>query len=183
METVELGRYYQLGPKTFWFFVVKRFFPPLLFIVIAPVFLLLKGNDLFINFSQVFNILAIVLFIAGILFLIASVFIALLEYKTSRVMMDDSTFHIVRGVLSKEEVSIPYRRVQSVEIRQPILFRVFGLGRVVISTTTDFDQPNSGNKGDDNDEVIRTIDYSLARMLESKLTNRAEVERIEIHNK
>ncbi|MDP1689477.1 MAG: PH domain-containing protein [bacterium] len=183
METVEFGRYYQLGPKTYWFLIIKRLFASLMLLVLAPVFYGIKGNEFLLNYSQFFDIIAIFLLIASFLLFIASIIIALLEYKTSRVMMDDSTFHIVRGILSKEEVSIPYRRVQSVEIRQPLIFRIFGLGRVVISTTTDFDQSNSGNKGDDNDEVINTMDYSIARMLENKLTNRAEVERIEIHDK
>ena len=103
-----------------------------------------------------------------------------MEYSTSRVMMNNSSVHIVRGILSKKEVSIPYRRIQSVEIKQSFLYRILGVGRVVISTTTDLEQPTSENDSEMNDEVIRAMDYPLARLVEKTLTDRAEVERMEV---
>ncbi|MBI1838802.1 MAG: PH domain-containing protein, partial [Candidatus Colwellbacteria bacterium] len=82
----------------------------------------------------------------------------------------------------KEEVAIPYRRIHSVGIKQSLLHRLLGVGRVVISTTTDIDEP-SETENEANDEVVPLMDYSFASAIANKLTGRAEVERMQLHNK
>ncbi len=180
MDTLEPGRYYQLGSKTFWLILLERTLPAFVLMILSFGILLFPEGEIFAGYLQIAGSFAIYVFLLAILILLASIAIAFLEYKTSRVMMDNHTFHIVRGILSKHEISIPYRRVQSVEIKQSFLFRILGLARIVISTTTDFDQVTHVVNDEFNDEVIRTLDYTLASLIEKTLTSRAEVERIEI---
>ncbi len=116
--------------------------------------------------------MAISVFILGII-------TALLEYYTNTFMIDGFSFHVVRGILSKEETSIPYRRIQAVEIKQGPIYRILGVGHVVISTTTDLESPSSQRQEND-DQIIDVIDYSLASLIEKTLTDRAEIERMQI---
>lgn len=180
MEIVQPGRYYQLGIKTFWLLVIERASSAFLLFVLSFALTRAKEIEVFYEYSKIFGAVAISFIIAGIAALVISVIISELEYVTSRVMMDDSSFHIVRGILSKKEISIPYRRIQSVEIKQSLLYRILGVGHVVVETTTDMDQTANDAGDNSEDEVIRAMDYPLARLVGKTLTDRAEVERMEI---
>jgi membrane protein YdbS with pleckstrin-like domain len=182
MEEIKEQFYYPLGKRTFWIFILRRVgFVPLFFIIALAIILIknfFAGSDIMAMFDSIINWVSIALFLIGGLMIVFGIIMALLENKTSRVMFDDSSFHIVKGALSKVETVIPYRRIQSVEIKQPVFYRILKLGHVVISTTTDLEQPNQAD--DENDEeVIPTVDYQLARMIEETLTHRAEIERVE----
>lgn len=172
-----------MGQRSFWLSITKRVGPSLLLVVLAVVLIIARKGEAFTGYFQVFDAVIILLLAGGIFFLIIAVIVSLLEYNTSSVMMDDSSFHIVRGVLSKQEVSLPYRRIQSVEIKQSIIYRIFGIAHVVISTTTDLEQPTSQKDDESSDEVIQAMDYELARLIEKTLTDRAEIERMEVKNK
>lgn len=180
MDTLEPGRYYQLGNKTYWLILFEKTLPVVVLFILGFAIPFFPENKLFNIFPNIINSISIYIFLLAIVMLVVSIAIAFIEYETSRVMMDNATVHIVRGILSKHEISIPYRRIQSVEIKQSLLFRLLGVGRVVISTTTDIDQDSSSFDNNYNDEVIRTMDYPLACLVEKTLTNRAEIERIEI---
>ncbi|MFH1196607.1 MAG: PH domain-containing protein [bacterium] len=99
----------------------------------------------------------------------------------SKIMLDESSLKIIKGVLNKEELRLPYRRIQSVEIKQRLLHRLLGVSRLVISTTNDADNPNNTEaQNESDDEVIPIIDYDLAQAIADTLTNRVEVERMQI---
>lgn len=182
MEDIQQQAYIPLGRKTFWIFVVQRIGPALLFFIIALTVIVLKGffasNNIVAKFGSIINWSAIIFFLLGILILAVGIIIGLLQYNVSKVMFDNASFHIVRGIISKVETVIPYRRIQSVEIKQSLVYRIAGVGHVVIATTTDLEQPNQMESEAD-EEVIPTIDYPLAKIVEKTLTDRAEIERVE----
>lgn len=140
--------------------------------------LLLGGGNISPTFAAASNWVIILIFLVAVLILALGVLLALLQYRTSRIMFDEDSFHIVKGAVGKDEVDIPYRRIQSVEIKQPLIYRMVGVGHIDIATTTDLERPNQ-MQGEINEEVIPVIDYPLAEMVEKTLTDRAEVERFE----
>jgi uncharacterized membrane protein YdbT with pleckstrin-like domain len=186
MENIQQQFYYPLGRKTFWIFIMQGTGPAFLFFIPAIIIIalreLLTSNNLVIELGLIMNLAVAISFILGILIFVFGIIIGLLQYNVSKVMLDNASFHIVRGALSKEEVMIPYRRIQSVEIKQSLFYRIMGVGHVVISTTTDLEGPGQVESESD-EEVIPTIDYSLAKIVEKTLTDRAEIERVEnIHS-
>jgi uncharacterized membrane protein YdbT with pleckstrin-like domain len=196
MEDIQQQLYYHLGRKTFWILVVQRIGLALLFFIISLIVIGLKGllvgnnfviglqeffvsNNIIVDFGSIISWVFIAFILLGILTLAIGIIIGFLQYNTSRVMFDNTSFHIVRGILNKEEFAIPYRRIQSVEIKQSLIYRIVGVGHLVISTTTDLEEPNQ-TENETDEEVIPTIDYPLAKMVEKTLTDRAEIERVEI---
>jgi uncharacterized membrane protein YdbT with pleckstrin-like domain len=178
MENASQQVYVSLGRRTFWIFVIQRAgLAPLFFILAAVVPVLMSYGNI-AQFEYISNWLALGFSIFGILILVIGIIIGLLQYSVSKVMLDDSSFHIVRGILSKEETVIPYRRIQGVEIKQSLFYRIVGVGHISIATTTDLEQPNQ-TENEANEEVISTIDYSLAKIIEKTLIDRAEIERVE----
>lgn len=181
MTNLQDGYYYSLGRKTFIFFVLQNsagaiglfFLAVLLWIVSASVGSRIGsvGDFVAIGGTFIFALAVIVEIVAGIS--------ARLKYNTSRVMLDNSALHVIKGILSKSEVAIPYRRLQSVAIKQSVLYRIVGVGHVVITTTTDLEQPGEiPNEADD--EVVPLMDYDLALAVADQLTKRAEVERMQV---
>ena len=49
-------------------------------------------------------------------------------------MLDTDALKIKRGILSKEEIAIPYRQIQDVDIEQSISDRMWGVARLAILT-------------------------------------------------
>ena len=82
--------------------------------------------------------------------------------------------------MSKKEIAIPFRRIQTVEIHQSPVQRLIGVGCIEIATTTDLDF-SSGVKGEANEEIIPLMDYDLARAVANQLTTRAHIETMRIH--
>ncbi len=69
---------------------------------------------------------------------------------------------IKRGILNKEEVAIPYRQIQDVDIRRDISFQMLGLSRIVILTAGHEDNEKPGD--DDTEGILPALDKDLAGM-------------------
>lgn len=183
MMDLQDGNYYSLGNKTFIFFVLQNSAGAIaLFILSIIIFAVgqLIGSKIgdqavvsWINIgvTAIFSLAIVVEVFAGIA--------ARLKYTTCKVMLDNAALHVTKGILSKNEVAIPYRRLQSIAIKQSLLYRVVGIGHVVITTTTDLEQPGEvENEADD--EVVPLMDYDLAVAVADQLTKRAEIERMQV---
>lgn len=132
----------QLDPKFIWLYFVSSslgliglflflsffFFP---FLIIPSFFVL--GNEVeatsFIigsGFAFIFFILAIVLILNFIW--------AKLTYKYYRYELREDGFRKEHGVIWKKYVTIPYERIQNVDIYRGLLARIFGLSDLNIQT-------------------------------------------------
>ncbi|MFA6494866.1 MAG: PH domain-containing protein [Candidatus Paceibacterota bacterium] len=183
MITIQDGQYYSLGQKTFAFFVLQNSTGMvgvlLLGLVLGVIRTFVVASALMSGIAGFINAMMGGVFIVAIILEIAGVITARLKYNTSRVMLDDTALHIVKGIVSKSEVAIPYRRLQSIAIKQSLLYRIVGVGHVVITTTTDLEQPGEISSEAD-DEVVPLMDYDLATAVAGQLTKRAEVERMQV---
>jgi len=183
MKDIQQKTSYRLGSRTLFFFIIQRAIAGIIILVMALIMAELKGillgSDVIASFALIINWVILFLLSIGLLTLVLSVIIARLQYGISTIMIDDASLHIIQGILSKEELAIPYRRIQSVEIKQSFLYRLLGVAHMAIATTTSLEQP-SQIKSESNEEVIPTIDYQLALAIEKILTGQAEVERMEV---
>jgi len=181
---IQNGTYYNLGPRTFWLLVAGRSTAAVGFVLAA---ILIGGlRDIVGANTQLSPMIAMILYramIGGIILVpvteLFGIIAARLEYNVSKVMLDDSSLHIIHGILSKEETAIPYRRIQSTEIKQSLLQRMFGVAHVAIASTTDLEQPNV-TENETDEEVIPVMDYALAQAVANILMNRAETERMQV---
>ncbi len=181
MIPIQDGEYYNLGQKTFVFFVLQNSTGAIGVFLLAVVVGIINGvlGGSMPGIANVITMIAGFLFIVAVVIEISGIITARLKYSTSRVMLDNAALHVTRGILSKSEVAIPYRRLQSIAIKQSLLYRIVGVGHVVITTTTDLEQPGEiPNEADD--EVVPLMDYDLAMAVADQLTKRAEVERMQV---
>lgn len=122
-----------LDPKTVWLF----FFNYLWIIYI----LLLSLFGYFIPvLVELFNlkILTGVLLLGGVFYLVPSMLLsylfAHLSYKNWKYELADKALKIEKGIIFKKYISIPYTRIQNVDIYRGLLARLLGLSDIQIQT-------------------------------------------------
>ncbi len=174
------GVYQKLGIKTFWvFFVVRRSIVFLVLLFLTVLFVVARYYVDFYGVAQFIDIINLAVTVGFLLTLISFFlvfFIAYLEYVRFKILISPNAFKITKGVLTKEEISLPYRRIQSVDIKQPILYQIFGVSRLTIETVVDDDEI-SDSKNDDSDEVLPAVDSDLALEIQHELTTRANIQK------
>jgi putative membrane protein len=104
-----------------------------------------------------------------------SLFVAWLIYSRYKFCLSEDSLKIKRGVLNKEEVSIPYRQIQDVDIKRDISFQMMGLSRIVILTAGHEDEKPGE---DDSEGILPALDKDLAEWLQTELLKRANVQKV-----
>ena len=113
--------YHTMGKKTFWIFLLQRVHAAFIFLLLAIALFVLGGQS-FLATTSVGNLMGyttmaawIVLALFVIVFAI-TILIAWLIYKNYKYCLGDDSLKIKRGILNKEEVAIPYRQIQDVDL-------------------------------------------------------------------
>ncbi len=127
----------QLDPKAVWLFfigsVLRWFFP----IIILIIWGLLALNDINKNFNGEvtisFGFLNWLWVIVPILLILSFIW-AKLTYHFYRYELTDIGFYKERGVIRKKYVTIPYDRIQNIDIYRGIWDRILGLSDLNIQT-------------------------------------------------
>lgn len=113
---------------------------------------------------------------AFFLFLAFTAFVGWLAYINYRFCIDTDALKIKRGILNKEEVSIPYRQVQDVTIERDLLYQIIGVSRLVILTAGREDV--KGEEGE-SEGILPALDKDLAEKIRDDLLRRANIEKVQ----
>jgi len=126
----------QLDPKVVWLFFfsfVLRSFLPIMFLSIWGSSFLDGFDDLDNRSEFLFGFLNWLWVIVPV-FLILCFVSAKLTYHFYRYELTDAGFRKEFGIISKKYVTIPYDRIQNVDINRGILARILGLSDLNIQT-------------------------------------------------
>ena len=121
--------------------------------------------------SLVSFIAVIVLVVAVILFIIGYT-IARLQYRNYTFTLEEYDLKLKRGIFDIEEVSIPYRQIQSVDITKPFVYDLFGVCRLVLMTAGH----EEADAKDESDTVFDPIDKDIAVEIRELLQKRIGVQ-------
>jgi uncharacterized membrane protein YdbT with pleckstrin-like domain len=159
-HSFENGVYYPPGKKVLFYFV----FTKLLSVVVIFVIL-----GLLASFTQSFSSILPFIIISGLLICIIVFTTAWLKYKSVKFMLDEFSFHVQRGILSKSDIAIPYKQIQNVTHEQSFNEKMLGIAHVIIETAgTDESESNAKSEG-----VLPILDSTLAISLEKELLQKA----------
>ncbi len=86
----------------------------------------------------------------------------------------------MRGILTKEEIGIPYRQIQNVDIEMGPIEQALGLSRLIILTAGHEDKPDINKE--ESEGVLPAIDKRLAYQIREELLNKANIERVSVQN-
>lgn len=88
-----------------------------------------------------------------------------LEYYSHRYRFDKEFFHLFRGYINQEEVSVVYHQIQTVTIQRPLAARFFGVAHIAIEM---------GNGEGGSAAHLRGLDVSKARHVQRELVARSK---------
>lgn len=173
--------YRTLGVKTLWVFMLQEISASMVLLLCAAALFALKDQSFLATILPAHDLRPYVNLAAwGALGLFMAVFaltffVVWLIYINYRFSLGDNALKIKRGILNKEEVAIPYRQIQDVDINRDLGFQMMGLSRIVILTAGHDDQ----KPGDDQSEgILPALDKDLAEWLQAELLKRANVQKV-----
>lgn len=131
----------KLNPKSVWMFFLQYSFGFIFFVAVMvlcfglPVVLsILEDSDNFGAFGSIMAIFILGLVIFSVLVFGLSFVFAKLAYNNYLYELKPEGFYKESGVITKKYVTIPYERIQNVDINRGILARVLGLSDLQIQT-------------------------------------------------
>jgi len=128
----------KLHPKALWLFFIRNSIAGIILSIPLGFFI---GYILFVLLTifkkvSISNMLdygyLIPIYFFGVLVL--SYLVALLTYNNYKFKLTQNTIEIERGIIYKRYVSIPFQRIQNVNIYRSLLERVIGISTVTIQT-------------------------------------------------
>ncbi len=172
--------YHTMGRKTFWIFFLERVNAAFILLLITIVLFVISqqtslmatpfGNLAGYAMLAAWICLALFVVVFAIIFLIAW-----LIYKNYKFCLGEDSLKIKRGILSKEEVAIPYRQIQDVDLKRDLSFRMIGLSRIVILTAGREDEKP---EDDESEGILPALDKDLAEWMQAELLKRANVQKV-----
>jgi uncharacterized membrane protein YdbT with pleckstrin-like domain len=174
--------YHTLGKKTLWIFILQRISAAMLLLLVTVVLFVVAvqpslvatsfGNLAWDAMIGAEICLALFVVVFAVTFLIGW-----LIYKNYKFSLGDDSLKIKRGIVEKEEVAIPYRQIQDVDIERDLSFQMFGLSKIIILTAGHEEEKDE--EGDDESEgILPAIDKDLAEWLQAELLKRANVQKV-----
>jgi uncharacterized membrane protein YdbT with pleckstrin-like domain len=171
--------YHMMGKKTFWIFFLQRTQAAFVLLLVTIVFFVLSQQTALMTtkFGDLTRYAVALAELCGLLFIVAlaiALFVAWLIYSRYKFCLGDDSLKIKRGILNKEEVSIPYRQIQDVDIKRDLSFQMLGLSRIMILTAGHEDR--AADDGD-SEGILPALDKNLAEWLQAELLKRANVQK------
>jgi uncharacterized membrane protein YdbT with pleckstrin-like domain len=179
---VPTEKYHKLGGKTLLIFFLQRVHASTVLFLLAVGLFAVK-NQPFVGKTPLGDLRPYADFIAwGAFALFALValltlFYVWLVYINYKFFLGADALKIKRGILNKEEVAIPYRQIQNINVVRDLSFQLFGLSRLVILTAGEEDVPSEGEDGE-SEGILPGLDKDLAEWLQAELLRRANVQKI-----
>ncbi len=164
---MQTEQYQKLGWKTFWVFLAEWTKGALIIGLVTVLFIFFK-----LPYAQ---------YVASafILVLIVTVLIAWIEYRGYGFFLGEHAFKVRRGVIHKDEVAIPYRQIQTVNIERPLFYQLAGTSKLIILTAGQEDDDTAkGSHHAESEGIIPVLDKELALELQAELLGRANIQKV-----
>ncbi len=187
MET----QYQKLGIRTFWVFVLENSALTAFVFILWLALIIIEGIGIprVFSFASAYpNILALIstVFAWGVilglgLWIVALLFAFLgasLDYYGYQYLLDTDALKVKRGIINKDEISIPYRQISNVDVEQTFVHQILGVARVAILTAGHEDK-NGDTKEDFSEGALPVISKNKAEEMRDILIQRANVEKVQ----
>ncbi len=180
-----IQRYYPLGKKTLIMLVIRRsfFVIILLIILIIGLFYLPYVS---VEYIDVALYLFLGYFVILIFLSVLSFFLGWLEYSRYEIVLGQKNLKLQRGLISVEQVGIPYRYIQDIKFERSLLSQIIGVSDVIITMSgTEQQEIHPGEKvaGDIHKIILPAVEYKIAKQIQEIILNKAQVQEFDMHNK
>jgi len=115
------------------------------------------------------------LFFLAVILGCLGIIINILQYKFFVFTIEEFGLRLKKGVLNIEEIVIPYRQMQNIDVTRPLIYRLFGISRLVIFSAGH----EQVGEPEQTDTVFDPIDCELAQKIRELLGRRIGVQVVE----
>jgi uncharacterized membrane protein YdbT with pleckstrin-like domain len=162
----------KLGAKTFIIFLIKHLPLLIIFIFLLAAAISVKPYIPY-NYAQYGNwtvsgLVAIILIIALI-----DLLATWLEFIRYKIFITPDSIKINRGILSEEQIGIPFRRLQDATIKRGIFYQLIGASSLVLNI---LGEEGSTPLTAESRIVLPALDKDLALKIQDVILKKAEVE-------
>jgi membrane protein YdbS with pleckstrin-like domain len=177
MDTIN-KQYEKLGYKTLIAFILKKsalIWLILLLIAIASSALgwsFVPDDYILITQLVVVGLTVALVIVALIIFLLGW-----LEYRHYKIFITDETIKIFRGLVTEEELGLPFRRVKESNIERNLLDQIFGISNIRLTVLGEDD---SNTKNNEDKLFLPALDKNIAQEIQDIILKKAEVEQINV---
>jgi uncharacterized membrane protein YdbT with pleckstrin-like domain len=116
-----------------------------------------------------------VIFFLAIIFICIGFVISTLQYRFFVFTLEEFGLRLRKGILNVEEITIPYRQMQDVDVTRSIIYRLLGLSRLVVFSAG-HEQPGEPEQ---TDTVFDLIDFEIGEDIRILLGRRIGIQVIE----
>lgn len=120
----------QLDPKSVWLF----FIPSIISTTVLFIFLGFSLSAVLFTIIDSLAAVVIIVFLIYVLFLVLAFIWSKLIYRFYKYELIENGFRKESGIINKKYTTIPYDRIQNVDINRGILARILGLSDLQIQT-------------------------------------------------
>lgn len=166
----------KLHPRAVWLFFFKYAGSFIVAVFFAGIWIVAAIGEKIAGIGYIIGIVIAIIFL-----LIAGSYIwARLSYHFWRYQLTKDSYRAERGVIFKRYISIPYERIQNVDIYRGILDRIFGLSDLQIQTAGYGAVGSRGLRGFGSEGRLPGIDKQTAEKLRDELIKRAKGNKSEV---
>ena len=167
--------FHYLGYRAFWIFFIENsrwFFASLLgtFILVSVV----EMNVVDPQYYEPLVEITLLLILVCMITFFGGAAAAGVQYLAFRYSLEQDAFKIKSGILNINVEAIPYRQMQNVDIQRDLLYRFFGLSRLVILTAGTEDAKG----GEHSEGIIPALDKGVASRLQEELLQRSNIAKV-----
>jgi uncharacterized membrane protein YdbT with pleckstrin-like domain len=175
----EIIKYAPLGGKTLFVFIFKGLAIPFLLLVVLLAAIIAKP---FVPFNYA-GYASLAILAATVFFLIVTAFVFLvgwLQYIRYKIIIDGESIKISRGILTEEQIGIPFRRVKDAAIERSLVDQLIGISNITLTVLGVED----GNAFSNETKIsLPALDKKIALDIQDVILKRAEVEEMKIQPK
>lgn len=114
---------------------------------------------------------------ALILLSVFTFFLGWLEYHRFGIFISNKDLRIRRGLISTEEIGVPYRRIRDVKIKRSLLDQIFGVSDIIV-ILSDFE--GEGGVSDESTVFLPSLDKNIAIEIQNTILKKSQVEQINL---
>ena len=189
---IQPGQKHHLGDKALYFMLLQNVSPAIFLFFVAFIIVIAQNTlsqglsntgDVLGQFpflagnlaSLIPSIVLIIIFLAIILAGVGAL-IALLQYRFFTLTLEEFDLRLRKGIFNIQEITIPYRQMQNVDVVRNVLYRIFGISKLVIMSAGHDEDPTDEAV---NNTVFNPIDHNLAEEIRAVLERRIGIQVIE----
>ncbi len=135
----------------------------------------LPGGTTSIGLDSMQPIINTIISYGSILLGVIALFLVLIEwinYESHKFMLDHYALRVRSGWLARSEVAIPYTEIQTVNLNESLIGRMWGVSGMSILTG------GSEDRGEESSGSFHAIDNTIARALQEELLRRSSIQEV-----